>query len=495
MEMILNKNELNSDNVSDLNFSLTELKQQKEVMKDNKIPKSINQSLAKKTKKKENEIVDLNNKELNQDLNNYTYLNNPKKGVVFDFNADLDVDELDEQIQDIDYEESETTYFESGKEKSIDVDLYNMYVKDISGQNEIEKSEEAELFQKMDETNRFLNKEIFKDKDCLDLVMLLDNHNQKNAIITFYDIDEKDENILLSKIKSLKEELNNIAILENEQERKDLFQKTVSNIKFDYGFLKFCIEEDENLHYLKKDLRFLKYAKNKIINKNLKLVIKIAKNYKSSHLDFIDLIQEGNIGLIKGIEKFKHQMGYKLSTYVSWWIKQSINDSLTKKSRSIKLPSNIVNTLFKIKKMEVEENISRDKFTPRELSKILNIDEEKIVKALSAPEETVSLDLVVGNDGDKDISFGDMIAGGEEYEPSYHFNLDEKHKEVLKMIETLDEREQIVIKHRFGIGEGGNIKTLEEIGNMIGLTRERIRQIEGEAINKLKEYNFEYGLS
>ena len=379
---------------------------------------------------------------------------------------------------------------------SFTEDVYEIYVKNINSLKDTDKEEENYLFEEIENKNKEINLILFKN-NMYDLLLNLEHfkENKKNTIVTFYDLDDKkDEDAILNKVKAFKntiEELNN---LPKDKKEKEYFA-ILNNVKFEYDFLLYSFEEYKNNHDLnieeinaiKKDINFINKAKNKIVNKNLKLVIKIAKNYKSNHLDFIDLIQEGNIGLIKGIDKFKHKMGYKLSTYVSWWIRQSINDSLTKKSRSIKLPSNIVNVLYKIKKIEQDEQISRNKYTVEELAEKLEVPQEKIIKALNAPEDIISMNASnnESDNGDKDVALCDLIQASEDYEPHNNLFLMERKKELINIIKSnLTEREQTILLRRFGIQDERE-QTLEEIGNAIGLTRERIRQIEVEALFKL----------
>lgn len=417
------------------------------------------------------------------------YFNNLKEeSFKEEFEEDLDKDfELEQEEFELD-------------DKTILEDSYDLYIKNINELKNTDKNEESELFEKIEEINKKINVFLFKDH-IEDLLINLDvfKEEKNNSIVTFYDSDDKeerDENFLLSKVNIFKSNLLDLLNKQKEtsQDYKNYYENLLKEVKFEFNFLMYSFNQFKINHAevettfvneIKKDLKYLEKTKNRIAQKNLKLVIKIAKNYKANHLEFIDLIQEGNIGLLKGIDKFKHRLGYKLSTYVSWWIKQAINDALTKKSRSIKLPSNIVNVLFKIKKMESEEQISRDKFTPLELSKKLDVSYGKIIKALEAPEDMISMDRVISNEGDKVVFFGDMVTASEQYEPDNELFLSERKSELINIIENnLTDREQIVILRRFGI-ENGREQTLEEIGNVIGLTRERVRQIEGEALTKL----------
>lgn len=401
-----------------------------------------------------------------------------------------------EVIFDEDSESEEVIQESKLYKDSFTEDVYEIYVKNINNLKDTDKEEENDLFEEIENKNKKINLILFKN-NMYDLLLNLEHfkENKKNTIVTFYDLDDKkDEDAILNKVKTFKNTIEELNKLPKDKKEKEYFY-ILNNVKFEYDFLLYSFEEYKNnydlnieeINALKKDINFINKAKNKIVNKNLKLVIKIAKNYKSNHLDFIDLIQEGNIGLIKGIDKFKHKMGYKLSTYVSWWIRQSINDSLTKKSRSIKLPSNIVNVLYKIKKIEQDEQISRNKYTVEELAEKLDVPQEKIIKALNAPEDIISMNASnnESDNGDKDVSLCDLIQASEDYEPHNNLFLMERKKELINIIKSnLTEREQTILLRRFGIQDERE-QTLEEIGNAIGLTRERIRQIEVEALFKL----------
>ena len=401
-----------------------------------------------------------------------------------------------EVIFDEDSESEEVIQESKLYKDSFTEDVYEIYVKNINNLKDTDKEEENDLFEEIENKNKEINLILFKN-NMYDLLLNLEHfkENKKNTIVTFYDLDDKkDEDAILNKVKTFKNTIEELNKLPKDKKEKEYFY-ILNNVKFEYDFLLYSFEEYKNnydlnieeINALKKDINFINKAKNKIVNKNLKLVIKIAKNYKSNHLDFIDLIQEGNIGLIKGIDKFKHKMGYKLSTYVSWWIRQSINDSLTKKSRSIKLPSNIVNVLYKIKKIEQDEQISRNKYTIEELAEKLDVPQEKIIKALNAPEDIISMNASnnESDNGDKDVSLCDLIQASEDYEPHNNLFLMERKKELINIIKSnLTEREQTILLRRFGIQDDRE-QTLEEIGNAIGLTRERIRQIEVEALFKL----------
>jgi len=230
-------------------------------------------------------------------------------------------------------------------------------------------------------------------------------------------------------------------------------------------------------------------AKEELIKSNLKLVISIAKNYLGKGLLFLDLIQEGNLGLIKAVEKFSYRRGYKFSTYATWWIRQAITRALADNGRTIRLPAHIVEAINKIsrvqkdlfqkldRKPKIEEIADRTNISPGKVRKVLQILEEKLV----------SLDSKIKEE-EEDLELGMFVEDKEAELPqkeAFNSILRDKIEEILN---TLDRREKKILMLRFGIYDG-QPKTLEEIGREFGITKERIRQIENKALDKLRDSN------
>ena len=224
-------------------------------------------------------------------------------------------------------------------------------------------------------------------------------------------------------------------------------------------------------------------AKNTLIEHNLRLVVSVAKRYRGCGITFLDLIQEGNLGLIKAVDKFELAKGYRFSTYATWWIRQSISKALADQSRTIRIPGHVLELLSKMKKASnVYFEANHKEPTDKELAEFLQVDIEKIKVARDMSQAVASLDTPVGDE--EEDSIGDLIA--DEGEPIFaQLITDDKSEALNAILNTLSEREANILKMRFGI----NVvkpKTLEEVGEMLQISKERVRQIEGKALRKLR---------
>ncbi len=295
------------------------------------------------------------------------------------------------------------------------------------------------------------------------------NEYEKNDILNIYlnDISKypllsKEEELQISKqIFTLKEKK---AKLLNENTRNNKLKDDVEVI-------------EEQIHYLK----------NKLINSNLRLVVSVAKKFKNENLHLLDIINEGNIGLIKAVERFDYQKGNKFSTYGTWWIKQSILKALADKGRIIRIPVHMLNTIRKcyniVKKLT--QKLGRNP-TIDEISNYMNLSPSKINKIMKASLNTSSLETIL--DGDTELM--ELI---EDKESNYEFPLERLFRLSLyelidEILKKLNEKERLIIELRFGLKQGKPL-TLEDTGKEIGITRERVRQIQEKAINKIKNCN------
>ncbi len=284
-------------------------------------------------------------------------------------------------------------------------------------------------------------------------------------------------------VKDYLKQIGKVALLNAEQE-VELAKRIEAGL-----FAEEKLNSGEKLDMkLKRELWWIaqdgKKAKNHLLEANLRLVVSLAKRYTGRGMLFLDLIQEGNLGLIRAVEKFDYTKGYKFSTYATWWIRQAITRAMADQARTIRIPVHMVEVINKLARVQRQmlQDLGREP-TPEELAKELDMTPEKVVEVQKYGREPISLHTPLGEDGDSE--FGDLIEDSEAVVPADAVSFTLLQEQLHSVLDTLSEREAGVVSMRFGLTDG-QPKTLDEIGKVYGVTRERIRQIESKTMSKLR---------
>ncbi len=284
-------------------------------------------------------------------------------------------------------------------------------------------------------------------------------------------------------VKDYLKQIGKVALLNAEQE-VDLAKRIEAGLFADER-LNAGITMDAKI---KRELEWIandgRRAKNHLLEANLRLVVSLAKRYTGRGMLFLDLIQEGNLGLIRAVEKFDYTKGYKFSTYATWWIRQAITRAMADQARTIRIPVHMVEVINKLARVQRQmlQDLGREP-TPEELAKELDMTPEKVVEVQKYGREPISLHTPLGEDGDSE--FGDLIEDSEAVVPADAVSFTLLQEQLHQVLDTLSEREAGVVSMRFGLTDG-QPKTLDEIGKVYGVTRERIRQIESKTMSKLR---------
>jgi RNA polymerase primary sigma factor len=288
-------------------------------------------------------------------------------------------------------------------------------------------------------------------------------------------------------VRAYLKQIGKVALL-NAEEEVDLAKRIEAGL-YSAERLRQAEETSEKLvMQMKRDLRWIvrdgERAKNHLLEANLRLVVSLAKRYTGRGMAFLDLIQEGNLGLIRAVEKFDYTKGYKFSTYATWWIRQAITRAMADQARTIRIPVHMVEVINKLGRIQREllQDLGREP-TPEELAKEMDITPDKVLEIQQYAREPISLDQTIGDEGDSQL--GDFIEDSEAVVAVDAVSFTLLQDQLQSVLQTLSEREAGVVKLRFGLTDG-QPRTLDEIGQVYGVTRERIRQIESKTMSKLR---------
>lgn len=414
--------------------------------------KTTRKSAAKKTAKKakDDELVKDEDTQVDDELDDDAEVNDD----------DLDVDDLDEDLDDVDEDDAD--------DEDLDED-------DADDDDVEDDEDEEEAKSKAPEQPKEKGAYVVSDTDDEEENIIPSGNPKRRVIAAGATADP---------VKDYLKQIGRVSLLNAEQE-VDLSERIEAGLYAQH----LLDTESEGMGFKRKrELKWAaadgKKAKDHLLEANLRLVVSLAKRYTGRGMLFLDLIQEGNLGLIRAVEKFDWKKGFKFSTYATWWIRQAITRAMADQARTIRVPVHMVEVINKLSRVQRQmlQDLGREP-TPDELARELDMPVEKVQEVQKYGREPISLHTPLGEDGDSE--FGDLIEDTDAIAPSDAVAFSLLQEQFKQVLETLSPREAGVIKMRYGL-EDGQPKTLDDIGRVYGVTRERIRQIESKTMSKLR---------
>ncbi len=404
----------------------------------------------------------------------------------FDLNSvdddDIDLDDLGDDV-DISFDEDSAVATITDPESGLSVEVEAQL---IDGEYVIEIGGKKRSLDELDD-NEFDQTEAAKDEKQINDE--LGKESEEFSVSDSDDSDEPEQQVVSAgatadPVKDYLKQIGKVALL-NAEEEVDLATRIEAGLFAEEQLVEhpelIPPEDYDDYEWIAEDGR---RAKNHLLEANLRLVVSLAKRYTGRGMLFLDLIQEGNLGLIRAVEKFDYTKGYKFSTYATWWIKQAITRAMADQARTIRIPVHMVEVINKLARVQRQmlQDLGREP-TAEELAAELDMTPEKVIEVQKYGREPISLHTPLGEDGDSE--FGDLIEDSEAIVPAEAVNFTLLQEQLHEVLDTLSEREAGVVSMRFGLTDG-QPKTLDEIGKVYGVTRERIRQIESKTMSKLR---------